>query len=129
MKFLSKSYDITEVLLPEAPTKTLPDDPNDPFRCWLALNKDNPLDFESRWTIKEANYHFFTESESHLLSILESHPDVNLMINFSQGSLFGSMFLAKHVKHPCLKSLKAVINICGVGLPRVINPELLDAVN
>lgn len=83
MKFLSKSYDITEVLLPIAPTKTLPDDPNDPFRCWLALNKEIPLDFEGRWTIKEAYYHFFNESEAYLLSILESHPDVNLMINFS----------------------------------------------
>lgn len=73
VKFLSKFYTIKNVLIPEAPNKTLPSDPNDPFRCWLALNKEDPTDFDGRWTLKEAHYHFFEESENHLLNVFKEN--------------------------------------------------------
>lgn len=130
LKFLSRTYTLREVLIPEAPNKTLASDPNDPFKCWLALNHEDPLDFDGRWSLTEAHYHFFEESENHLLGILKDHPDVDIMINFSQGSLFGSLFLAKHRSNRSIFSnLKLVINVCGVGLPRVINENLVEMVD
>ncbi|KAL4492412.1 hypothetical protein ABPG72_005547 [Tetrahymena utriculariae] len=124
IKFFSKNYQIRDVLLPVAPNKTLPNDPEDPFRCWLALNKDDPLDFDGRWVLTEAHYHFYDESEEHLLEVVEKNPDIDIIINFSQGSLMGSLFYAKNRDKNIFKNLKMIINICGVGLPKVINENL-----